>query len=383
MAFFGTPNGYVGLDIGTSSLKAVELINRRKAIEVSTYAEANVPNLLLDPPGGDIDAGIKKLAQVVVEMFDAAGVSTDAVVAALPNSIVFSTVITLPTMPEKDIEKAIHFAARDVVPADINEMFLGWSRIGELPHMDDGQTSNARAESEVNAAQKETAGMPSISATLSNKNVPIFITAAPKNIVERYTQLMVEAKLDLVALEVETFPLVRSLLTGETDSAIICDIGDRATTYHLIDHGTPRISHTIDYGGLDITKVIAAATGSTLSQANAHKVEYGLLPTAPEPIKQAIKQAVSKLTAQAERLFDMHRDNTGQAITKTVLIGGGAKLKGLADVWSEALGHRAAIGNPWRGLTYPPQLEPRLKELGPTFGVAVGLAHRQLSLQKK
>lgn len=371
MAFFGTPNAYVGLDIGTSSLKVVELLDRRKNIELATYAEANIPNLLINPPHGDVDAAIKKLRQVVLQMFERANVSTDAVVAALPNSIVFSTVITLPEIPEKDVDKAIHFAARDVVPADIDEMFLGWSRLGELPHMDDGGSAKKSTGSKKPAQAVK-------AATATNTNVPIFITAAPKNIVERYQELISATKLELAALEVETFPLIRSLLTSETDSAMIVDIGDQATTFHIIRNGTPRLSHTIDIGGKDITDAIAAATGKSTEEADQLKIEHGLSESGSKTIGQAITGAMDKLVDQAERLLSLDSSNEGGQIRKSVLIGGGAKLKGIESFWTQAIGHRAGVGNPWRGLTYPPPLEPRLKELGPTYGVAVGLAQREL-----
>ncbi len=368
MAFFGTPNAYVGLDIGTSSLKVVELLDRRKNVELATYAEANIPNLLLDPPNGDVDAAIKKLSQVILQMFDRAGVSTDAVVAALPNSIVFSTVITLPQIPAKDIEKAIHFAARDVVPADIDEMFLGWSRLGELPHMENGDK----------AKNEPVAPAPTPTRVPSNENVPIFITAAPKNIVERYQELIAATKLDLAALEVETFPLTRSLFSSETESAMIVDIGDLATTFHIIQGGTPRLSHTIDVGGKDITKAIADASGKSTAEADQLKITHGLKPDASDSVKVAVALTMQKLVDQAQRLLELHRANEGAPIRKSVLIGGGAKLKGIESFWTKEVGHQASVGNPWRGLAYPPTLEPKLKQLGPTYGVAVGLAQREL-----
>jgi len=374
MAFFGTPNAYVGLDIGTSSLKVVELLSRRKNVELATYAEANIPNLLLNPPNGDVDGAIKRLREVILQMFDRAGVSTDAVVAALPNSIVFSTVITLPQIPDKDIDKAIHFAARDVVPADIDDMFLGWSRLGELPHMDDGD--DAPEDSATLKASLKPAAV-ALGAS-GEKNVPIFITAAPKNIVERYQELLAATKLELAALEVETFPLIRSLMTSETASGMIVDIGDQATTFHVIQSGTPRLSHTIDVGGLDITRAVAAATGKNMEQADQLKVAHGLVQNGEEKVHSAIMEVMQKIADQAARLLELQSGEGGGKIRKSVLIGGGAKLKGLEAYWTKELGHQSSVGNPWRGLTYPPALEPKLKQLGPTYGVAVGLAQREL-----
>lgn len=375
MAFFGKPHAYIGLDIGTSSLKVVELIDRKKSIAVATYAEANIPNLLLEPPNGDVEQGIAQLIKIILELLDKAGVAADNVVAALPSSIVFSTVITLPRMPEKDIEKAIHFAAREVVPADIDEMFLGWSRLGELPHMDSG-AEESNSQNEAAAVSKVAAPVGKVADDTTD--VPIFITAAPKTIVERYTKLMAAAKLELVALEVETFPLVRSLLTSTTDSAMIVDIGDQATTFHVIDKGTPVLSNTIEWGGKNITEAVAVAAGMSVEAADQYKQQHGLHGGANEAAVLASERAVTKLVDQAKRIMSLDQGYAISRSRKTVLIGGGAKLKGLAEFWTKGVGHLAFVGNPWRGLTYPPELEPRLSELGPTYAVAVGLAHRQL-----
>jgi len=373
MAFFGKPNAYVGLDIGTSSLKVVELLDRKKNVELSTYAEASVQNLLLNPPHGDVDAAIKQLKEVLKRMIDKAGVSTDAVVAALPNSIVFSTVITLPKIPDKDIDKAIHFAARDVVPADIDDMFMGWSRLGELPHMGEGE--QPVATNGTTAAADKPGAKP---ASTQTTNVPIFITAAPKNIVERYQDLIAAADLELAALEVETFPLVRSLLTSETDSAMIIDIGDQSSTFHIVENGTPRLTHTIDFGGKDITQAIVEAASITQQEAEQQKFTHGITDGGPPEVRKVVASSIDTMLQQAQRLLELQQQSSSHPIRKTVLIGGGAKLKGLAEYWGEAVGHRTTVGNPWRGLTYPPALESRLKELGPTFGVAVGLAQREL-----
>lgn len=367
MALLGKTNAFVGLDIGTSSLKVVELINRHRRIEVATYAEANLANPLIAPVGSSENA-VRQVASVLGQMLEQANVSTDAVITALPSSIVFSTVLMLPNLAEKKMDEAVHFAARDVVPADLDDMFLGWSRVGSRPHME-GEKSPSSSEEAASAVSPTTSS--------ANQKIPVFITAAPRDVVDRYSQVMDLVGMELVALEVETFPLVRSLLTNEHDSALIVDIGDQATTYHLIDNGTAHISHTLDYGGANITTAIAAAVQMNDQEAHQVKIKHGLLPAASPAIHAAVEGASQKLIDEAMRLMTLYVDQThNAAIAKTILIGGGAKLPGLADFWSKAVQHKVQIGNPWRGLSYPQELQKRVIELGPTYGVAIGLAQR-------
>lgn len=371
MALFGTPQAFVGLDIGTSSLKLVELLNRRKRIELVTYAQANISNLLVDPVGNEEDA-IRQLASVISRMFETANVSTDVVVAALPNSVVFSTVLTLPDISDQDMDNAVHFAARDIVPDNLEDLVLGWSRVGHPPHMDSDEKHEAPAPPV--AAPKT--GTPSSSAA---PTVPVFVTAAPKAIVERYTKLIDLLHLNLFALEVETFALVRSLMSTTDSTAMIVDIGNAVTTMHVIDKGAARVSHSVDYGGQHLTEALLSATGASLEKSEELKVRHGLLASGPSEVRAALQQATEKLLQQGQQIEQLYKTKTGRAVSKTILIGGGASLKGLAEKWTQAVGHAVTIGNPWKGLTVPNSLEPRLQELGPTYAVAVGLAQRGLS----
>jgi type IV pilus assembly protein PilM len=365
MAFFGTPNAYLGLDVGTSSLKLVELVDRKKRHELVTYAQANVPNILLHP-GKNEEEAIQRMATLVARMMDRASVSTDVVVAALPSSIVFSTVLMLPALSDTELDKAVHFAARDIVPADLEEMVLGWSRVGFDPHMDTDHSSSA------------TPAPIAASALTAATTIPIFLTAAPVNVVNRYSKLMERLKLQLLALEVETFPLARSLLTGPADTSLIVDIGDLTTAFHIIDKGTPQVSYTVEYGGRHITTKLAQSLGITEEQAEQQKVKFGLSKDAPQAVQLASQAAVQELIDKARSFLQQYTTQYQRPIRKTVLIGGGANLRELKDVWAKVFGHATMIGNPWRGLSYPAELENRLMTLGPTYAVAIGLAMRGL-----
>lgn len=365
MAFFGTPNAFLGLDIGTSSLKIVELVNRRRRLEVATYAQANTPNRLLHPTNED--AAIRNMGSIISKMLDKGRVSTDNVVVALPSSIVFSTVITLPALSDEEMDKAVHFEAKEIIPADLEDMVLGWSRVVSAPHMDTDAPAPETAAAEVSqalASQDPTA-----------KKIPVFVTAAPKDVINRYTRLLEELDLQLLALEVETFPLARSLLQTQ-ETAVIVDIGDQATTFHIIDQGTPRVSHTIELGGYTVTQAIADSLKMPFAEAEKQKVAHGLSSQAPAELQAAIKRGLDPILTEATSITERYQESFQRPVKKSVLIGGSAGLKDLAPAWAKVLGHPASVGNPWKGLAYPVQLENKLQTLGSTYAVAVGLALR-------
>lgn len=371
MALFGTTNAYLGLDIGTSALKVVELVNRRKRIELTTYGSANLANLLVGPKS-DADS-IKRMANVIVRLLDKAGVSTDSVVAALPSSVVFSTVLTLPQLSEADLDRAVRVAARDVVPADLDDTVLGWSRLGQSAGPHPAQSVDVKNTPAPPAGAGD-------GATISTSDtVSVFLTAAPKDVVERYIQVIEMTKLELVALEVETFALARSLLSNQRDSALVADIGNRVTTFHIIDGGTPRASVSVEYGGRDITQAIADSLRLSPAEAEKKKIAQGLSNSAPKELREVIMKSLLKILEPAQQLLARYAFQYHRQIPRTILIGGGASLPELARHWSSHTHLPVVIGTPWRGLALPNLLENRLAEIGPNFAVAAGLAERQLA----
>lgn len=362
MALFGSPNSYIGVDLGTSTSKIVELLDRKRRVELTTYAESNNRNILVNPPSGNQEA-IDATVVALRAMMDRAGTVSDSAIAALPGGVVFSTVLMLPRIPEAEMEQAVRFAARDVVPADIDEMVLGWSRVGSQPHMATDTVPIKSGNEEEQAAQ-------------GDGPVPVFITAAPKDVVDRYIAVFEKLQMSLLSLEVETFPLVRSLLTPGAPATLLVDIGSRATTFHIIDGGIPRVSHTIDFGGYDVTKSLASSLNISEEEAEEAKVSLGIGDEQDEDTRTAILQLIERQSGKAKDLLELYERKESKKISKAILIGGGANLKGLCAHWEKEFSLQAVVGNPWKGLSYPGKLEGVLTDIGPRFGVAVGLALR-------
>lgn len=365
MPFFSSARTFLGLDISTSTLKLVELVERKKQLEVATYAQAQIPNLLVRTDLED-DAVIKTTASVISRMMERSRVVADFVVAALPSNVVFSTVLMLPSLPFSEMEKAVRFAARDVIPLDIDDMVLGWSRVGEN-HSDMMKEMGKTVpvdQTEVRTQQKP------------QGTTPIFVTAAPQEIVQRYVKLSQALHLNLYALELDVFPLIRSLLSRQDTSALIIDIGAVTTTFHVVDRGTPRITHTIDYGGHNITQILAKELALSESEAENMKMQYGLDQTAAPTAYPSLERAVMTIGDQAKNIVSVYTKDTGLAVDRVILIGGGALLRGISEYLSGFLQNTVVIGNPWRGLAYPQPLGSRFEFLGPQFAVAVGLALR-------
>lgn len=371
MALFGSTETYVGVDIGTSTSKIVELMDRKKRIELVTYAEANLKNLLVNPPNGNEDA-INKTADGLKQMFERAGVVSSGAVAALPGGSVFSTVLKLPNIPESEMENAVRFAAKDIIPADIDEMVLGWSRVGGGAHMAIDKVPEKIPE-------KMEEKIPEPMDGKKENNVSVFITAAPKDIVNRYIAVFEKLQITLISLEVETFSLARSLLTSDAKATLLVDFGSRVTTYHIIDGGIPRVSLSIEFGGYDISKNLSEALSISGQDAEQKKNSLGISNNQDKAVRASIQKSVTKQVDKARDLVQLYEQKSSSKIVKSILIGGGANMVGLVDYWAQEFSMDAAVGDPWKGLLYPAPMETLLQKKGPGFGVAVGLALRSFA----
>jgi len=373
MTLFGSSETYIGVDIGTSTAKIVELLDKKKRIDLVTYAEANLQNLLVSPPNGNQDA-IDRTADALKQMIDRAGIVSTGAVAALPGGAVFSTVLKLPIIPESEMENAVRFAARDIIPADIDEMVLGWSRVGGEAHM--------ATDLKPDTSLEKPAENKSVDIEGENKKegvVSVFITAAPKDIVSRYIAVFEKLQITLLSLEVETFSLARSLLTSDAKATLLIDFGSHATTFHIIEGGIPRASHTIDFGGYDITKNLVETMKVSEKDAEEKKDTLGLSRKQEHNVRISIEKSVAKQIEKAKDLIRRYEQQGSNKIVKSILIGGGAKLPGLSEYWSKEFSMDTSVGDPWKGLSYPATLETVLQKIGPRFGVAVGLALRSFA----
>jgi len=383
MTIFSRNDSYIGLDIGTSSMKLVELKKEGKdALRLVTYASASAVNSLMEGQG---EEAVARTATIVREMARKSSASATNVVVALPSLSVFSTVVSLPEMNEKDMEQAINYAAKNYVPSPLEEVVLGWTPIIDKKKV----TVTVKEEKGKANEKKQSEGDPKkednkeddkgdVNRLKERKNMDIFLTAAPKDLVNRYSTVVDRIGLKLVAMEIESFPLSRSLLKDNPDPVLMVDIGDLATGFSVVENGYLRINQSIDMGGRNITESIVTKLGISYEMAEMRKQETGLLSVGQDDsLKMAMSPILRDIIDKGSNLRYLFERKRKKKISKVVLIGGGANLKGLSEFWGEIFGVPAEVGNPWKGIRIPAVLNDRLRILGPSFAVAVGLALRE------
>ena len=359
-------NSYLGIDFGTASLKLIELKNEKGKPTLVTYGYAEEE---INIPRGDFQKKCPEIVKLLKEICQKAKTSSIKAIAALPSFAVFSSLINLPEMSKKELISAIHWEAKKFIPMPIEEVVLDWKMtpsISEESSRGFEGTEGSRGQGEGSHGQEK-------------KNLRILLTAAPKNLVERYIEIFKKANLEFLSLETESFALVRSLVGSDPAVTVILDLGEGVTDIIIVEKGIPLLSRSVEIGGKNITRTIANNLNIDPKRAEQFKRDIGLAQAKESPVPRAITMVLSSILNEIRYSIDLYQSqNPAKKVEKIILSGGAAFLPNLSQYLSEILGLRVYVGNPWDRISYPIELKPALEELGPKFAVAIGLAMREI-----
>jgi len=346
MALFNKKNvGLIGVDFGSGAIKIVELINTSGTIELVTYGLGIKDRVTVKTDAvRNQQATVGQLTHILKE----SRVNTTRVVAALPAVNVFTTVITMPPMPKKEIEAAIRWEAKKMVPLPLDKMSIDWHPVPVDPN---------------DPKEKD--------------KFKIIMTTAPSDVIQGYVSMMRSAGLQLVGLETEATALRRSLLPSAHGCQLLLDMGASTSNVIIFDHGLPVVTRNIDVGGEAINRNIANAMNISLDRAAQFRDDIGLpangLPS--HPVHQAISFVIDNLIIQElTRVLNTYQMGGGRPIDRITIAGGCSHIKNLATYLTTRTKHTAVIGNPWQEISYHPELQPDLDKLAPQMAVAIGLA---------
>lgn len=330
----------LGIDIGTSSIKVVQLVKEQDKFTLQTYGTVNVAF-----PGGLTEGfdAISRTAEILKSLTARAKTTTKKVVASLPNSIVFVSVIDMPEMSEKELKDSIEFEARRYVPLPLEEVTLSWSVLKE------GQ--------------------------LASPKVKVLLTAVPTNVIDNYLKMFRLAGLEPIALEIESLALIRSLVGTRRESFIIIDMGARSTSLNLVDKGFLRVSRNLSVGGETITNAVAQGLKVSFARAEQFKRDLGLSEGASEQIPQTMRQTLDTIKGETSQLLNIYQ-SSGGTIAEIIFAGSASRLPGLVKYFSD-LGPKVALGDPLQFISYDSRLRSNLSENALALSVSLGLAMRE------
>ncbi|PIY78614.1 MAG: hypothetical protein COY82_01535 [Parcubacteria group bacterium CG_4_10_14_0_8_um_filter_35_7] len=367
MLFGSKTRSYLGVDIGKSSIKVVELANEKGNPLLVTYGFSEQT---IDLVKSDSKEDEEKMVYLLTEICKKAQVTTTKAITALPTFAVISSIMSLPSMPKKDLAMAIRWQAKKIIPLPIEEMVLDWKIL-------------STTEIKKGAKEKETPlSSPFIKGEEKEgkEEMKILLTGAAKNLVAKYVEIFKKANLDLLGLETEAFALIRTLIGGDKSVIMLVNIGAATTDISVIDEGIPFLNRSIDVGGLTITRAVSNSLNVNLSHAEQFKYDIGVVLGEGKKgeIPQTIENAISPIVNELKYCINLYQGQSGKTVEKVILGGGSALLLNLVSYLSQILNIKVYIGDPWARIIYPEDLKPVLTKIAPRFAVAVGLAMRDI-----
>jgi type IV pilus assembly protein PilM len=342
MSLFASKPRFLGIDIGSSSIKIVELSKDADGAKLMTYGFTDKLNLNIDSA-----EDLKSVSDLLVKLCVDSEVSSKTAIAALPTFSVFSSILNLSNIAKKDISSAVHWEAKKVIPLPLDEMILDWKIISE-----DSKTGNIKT----------------------------LLTGAPKNLVKKYIEIFKQAQINLVSLETETFSLVRALIGNDKSNITIIDMGDVTTDITIVSFGIPMLNRSIDIGGKNITEELDKILGVGFEKAEQFKFDLGInsLNSGDSSIPRVIVDTVAPVVNEIKYAHNLFQSKDDKKVEKIILSGGSAMIPGFSEYLSKVFDLKVIVGDPWARINYPQELKPLLAEIGSHMAVSVGLALRNI-----
>jgi len=301
----------LGIDVGTYSVRLVEISGRGEGTSLENYGEMVWPKQEKKPGQPEIASPSNAtIANAIRAIAKEAGIKTKTVVFSIPDFSTFSTSFDLPPMPQKEIPGAIHYNASQYITLAAEEVTLDWKIL------------------------------PGAGADQSSK---VFLVAVPNQVIEDYKSIAKLAGLELHAVEAEAMALARVFAKQNSGPICFIDVGMQSSTVNLAEKGFLKKSFSV------------SVTSAML--------ESEIMQSAAEPLVSLAQQAISEFTQQEHKEIGL-----------VYLTGGAARAKGLQEYLSSVLKKPVTVPNSFAGLSYHPALSATIQEMAPRFSVAVGVA---------
>lgn len=349
----------LGIDIGSSSIKVVQLKKKGDKAILETYGELSLGPYAGVSVGQSTNLGTDKIIEAVTDLLNEKEVALTTKVAgiAIPFRSSLLSIITMPEVGQKQLTTMVPIEARKYVPVPISDVTLDWSIVPKLAVEDEEKKDPSRV-----------------------KTIDILLVAIHNNIINQYQEVITKTGIDAKFFEIEVFSSLRAVLPDANKPTMIFDMGASTTKLYIINRGLVHSSHIINKGSQDITANIARLLNIPVNDAEIIKRNIGMGKTSDGVDLAETAEVVSQyIFTEANRFLFNFQQKTNHNIKSVILIGGGSALKGFRKIAEENFKVEVISGNPFEKVEAPAFLEEVLSSTGPEFAVAVGSALRALA----
>ncbi len=334
---------FFGLDIGTSSIRVVQMRGGKNKV-LTNYGSIEIDPKISQSSN---NADQQKLGQAIRDVIKQCGVSTSNVAVGIPSQRVFMTVVDVDRLSPGELDKTIRFQADSLIPTPLDESKIDWALLGDSP--------------------KEAS------------KVELLLSSVSNSFVEYRLDLLESLGLNVIAFEPDSMAMVRALLApNTTDATLLLNMGVQATDLVITLQEAPRLVRSIAIGTEGVVKAAAQGLGIDEKQAQQFVFKFGLNKSKLEgQVYGAVQAVAESLIGEIEKSIKFFNTRyPDQKIARVIVTGGASTIPEFPLTLANRFGIAVEIGNSWRNSSFPSSKQNELLSVSHEFSVAAGLAER-------
>lgn len=346
MPFLGKPEP-IALDIGSTFIKVVHIKGSAKNYQLVKFGMIPLPPEVI-VEGAVMDAG--RVVDAIKELLSSQKISTKHVVLSVSGSSVIIKRVAVTDMSEEELAESIKWEAEQYIPFSIDDVNIDFQKLGPGPT--EGQAD-------------------------------VLLVAVKKDKINDYINLVKEAGLEPVVMDVDAFALANMYelnYSREEGTTALLNIGASVMNINILRDGMSIFTRDITVGGNRYSEALQRDFG--LSYEDAERIKQGEASgdVDHEQAVQAITAVTEDIVSEIQRSFDFFRSTTGNESVQRILVSGGcAKINRFTSILSERIEVPVEVTNPFKNIKVDPKKfdTAYMESVAPMFGVAVGLAIRR------
>ncbi len=341
---FGKSRSILGLDIGSNTIKAVELSQEGERFVITGYGQMEIPSE-------------ETQRDIIREVLGTYGLKAKRVVTAVSGRSVIVRYVSMLKMSEEDLQNAIKFEADKYIPFEVDEVVLDCQKLE-----DEVKTGEGAQESE---------------------EMKVLLVAVKRSLIDDHVSLIQQAGLIPTIIDIDSFALgnafeFKDLMSPRMEEkekvVALIDIGANKTNVNIKRGRVSFFTREIYLAGNDFTDAISKRLGLEAHEAESLKKDPG---DRIGELMEAVSPTIEDLGNEIHLSFDYYENQFDSEVEEVFLSGGGAKFPQLEETFARIFDRKTALWDPTENIEVSGKVDvDMMKENGPQLAICMGLASR-------
>lgn len=362
----------LGVDVGSSSIKIVQIKNKAGKAVLETYGEVALGPYANMDIGRSVKLKPDQTVNAVKDVLKESNVTTNTCGMAIPLSASIITTMSVPRVDNSNIDEIVSMEARRYIPVAMEEITLDWQ---VLPDRVSGPNLQTGTEGE-NANHNTDPNHEQVANVVKPQMANVLIVAVHTEVINNMKQVATGSNLNCDFFELEAFSAIRSSTSNTLSTFAVADFGASATKVYISDGGVIRNFHIVPFGSQDLTLAISRSLNVPIAEAEKIKRSEEVK-TNPKLVK-LFEGSISFITNEISKFLRDYEMKNNVSMGELVITGGGSGVAGLKDFIKNKIPVPIRSADPFSNVLAPAFLNSVLKSIGPSFSVALGAALRAL-----